>query len=196
MGWSLKKVVDVAPGYFQAIFHIYPKMFSIYLMIIPITPFFPLVSLSHSQPWPPFTVYLMTSSNFTTITNQEGKSLLFLRLLPSDSSLDVQLEPAHPNGGAGPHPPPINWATRPIPRSLPTTPRKPHPMIADVNLNKGSTWNDPFRPSVLLAEATQPEYPLAHPKYHFVTTPSSGSRPREKYYVVFVGKCVGIFTFW
>ena len=34
----------------------------------------------------------------------------------------------------------------------------------------------------------------SHPNYHFITTASG--QPRDKYYVVFVGKCVGIFTFW
>jgi hypothetical protein len=146
----------------------------------------------------------------------------------------LDTESADPNGGG---PPPINWATRPIPRSLPTTPRKPerdfsayppttprsgmgfveteepgdsvdHPTIANLNLATNS--NDPFCASLLPAEAPELEsgtrgcqcasgqdrtkVPLTHPKYHFVT--ASTSQPRQKYYVVFAGKCVGIFTFW
>lgn len=139
----------------------------------------------------------------------------------------LETQSGQPKGDEALLPPPINWATRPIPRSLPTTPRKPHPTIATLNLNMETdtrslpttpqkpqgtiatlatlnfnletNMNDTFGPSYPQPESaggSGPETPLSHPKYHFITAPTSSPRGRQKYYVVFVGKCVGIFAFW
>jgi hypothetical protein len=70
---------------------------------------------------------------------------------------------------------------------------EPAPNINNSTLPEVPSQPDTSTQSTIVSGQDYPS-PPGHPKYHFVASASSSAY--TKYYIVVVGKCAGVFTFW